>query len=630
MKPSTISTQVSGRSESVVEQAIRAGLKPIGNRPPWQWAEEHVVVDKTSPYPGKWRSANSPFVREIMEVFADNRVRDISVKCSAQSAKTQTIMNCLLWAIAEDPGAAMWVMAAKDEAIEFVQSRLMPMIEECEPVAALLPGNKHLQKTLSVHFETMPLFVTGANSPSKLQSKPIRWLILDEVRNYPPGALDMVLKRTRAFWNARRLLISTPDMENDAVDRAFKDGDQRVWHFPCPSCNTLQRLTFAQMKAEHPVTRTCCRWDEVPGAVNGNVWSIDKLEPQIRYECPHCGHLMADTDENRIHIMNAGKFVRMNPGAPIHRVSFHWNAMLPRWVKWVDVVEEKIRADRALRLGDFQPLKDFINQTLGEAWEDRLKEYDDFGAIETRKANYDPSEPWEDEKTRFIGADVQKDHIRYVCRAIGNDHESSRLIEYGRVTNEAELESKRLSLGVPACNVCIDSAYDSARVYKACLQFKWKAFRGDERKEFAMIVVRPNGKKEHVRRCWALSQADPSIGTKMQNRVRPIKLYLWSNPGVKDILALAIAGIEQKWQIFESVGADYLRELTAEERVEIEDTKGRIHYEWRKRRRDDHWRDCELMIQVASIISGVIRRRKVEMEDPEESDAAEPQEAPSN
>ena len=497
-------------------------------------------------------------------------------------------------------------------------------------MAKLLPKSAHLQKTLSVLFETMPLFVTGANSPSKLQSKPIRWLLLDEVRNYPEGALDMVLKRTRTFWNARRLIISTPDMENDAVDRAFKDGDQREWFFPCMKCGQFQMLVLAQLKAEHPQTRKCVKWEDVPGAKVGNVWKMDVLSPQIRYECVACGHLHADTAENRIHIMSAGKWIRQNPEAPRHRVSFHWNALLPKWVKWSAIVEEKVRADRALRLGDFQPLKDFINQTLGEAWEDRLKEFDDFGAIEDRKADYDPHEVRPDEATRFIGADVQAtgNRIRYVCRAYGKDRESSWLVEEGECSSEAELEAIRIGLGVPAHNVCIDSAYDTPAIYKACLQFKWKAFRGDERKEFVAVTLRPNGEKVNVRRCWAVSPVDPHIGSNMQNRVRPLKLYLWSNPSVKDILALAISGQEQKWTIPRHVSMTYLREMTSEAREPQEDTKGRITYAWVKKRRDNHRWDCECILQTAAIISGSIRRRRIDVETP--GNAAPEQEEPEH
>jgi len=141
-----------------------------------------------------------------MEVAADNRVSDIAIKCSAQSSKTQTFLNLASWCVSEDPGPAMWVMAAKDEAEAFVRDRVAPTFKNCRPVE----GAKIRESKLEFTFATMPFYFVGAGSPSKLQSKPIRLLFLDEVRNYLAGALDTVLKRTRAFWNSRRLIISTP------------------------------------------------------------------------------------------------------------------------------------------------------------------------------------------------------------------------------------------------------------------------------------------------------------------------------------------------------------------------------------------------------------------------------------
>ncbi|MFM7102678.1 MAG: phage terminase large subunit family protein, partial [Verrucomicrobiota bacterium] len=131
--------------------------------------------------PGPWRSDSSPWVREPMEAFADNRVSEIAIQCSAQSSKTQTIMGLACWVVAEDPGPAMWVMAAKDEAKQFVRDRLGPTFTSCQPVAdGLLAA-----ESSEFQFSSMPFYVVGAGSPSKLQSKPIRWLFLDEVRNYP-------------------------------------------------------------------------------------------------------------------------------------------------------------------------------------------------------------------------------------------------------------------------------------------------------------------------------------------------------------------------------------------------------------------------------------------------------------
>ncbi len=80
-----------------------SACKPADRRPPWQWCEEHVRVDETSPLPGRWRSDASPWVRSVMDDFANNAIRDIAVECAALSAKNQTVMDCARSAIAEAP-----------------------------------------------------------------------------------------------------------------------------------------------------------------------------------------------------------------------------------------------------------------------------------------------------------------------------------------------------------------------------------------------------------------------------------------------------------------------------------------------------------------------------------------------
>jgi phage terminase large subunit GpA-like protein len=617
----------------IVCEVFAEVLRPIDRAPTWQWAEKHVRVDKNSPFPGAWRLANSPFVKELMEVFPDNTVKDIAVMCSAQSAKTLTIMILVLWAAENDPGPAMWVQAAKDEADTFVNTRLLPMFEACPPVARKLlsrqGGDKarHKVKLSEIGLTTMSLFVTGSNSPSKLKSKPIRWLFLDEVTEYPPGALDGVSKRVRAFWNSRRVMLSTPKEENDVMHVAFKEGDQREWHFHCPRCGFEQPLALKQLRACRRVggREEACDWKDVPGALDGGkVWAFDTLAEALRYECAFCGHLMADEPKVRQHIATAGRWVRMNPSAPKTKVSFHWNAMLPPIVKWRAVVEEKIIADRAVRLGDIEPLKKFITETLGEPWQDRLREFDDFSVLEDRKRDYplatrnNEDGTWhvhvEEGDTLFLAFDVQEKphyHYRYVCRAFASDGMTSRLVSFGKIGAEEEAEALRAALGVPTINTVIDSAHDSGRVYKACIRFKWKAFRGDDRSDFmAAVEVEEKGVtvKRTVRRVWSLSHADPAIGTSMQGKVRPIKLYLWSNPGVKDILGLAMSGVEQEWTIPAEVPRDYLQQITAEAREEQTDARGRVRYVWVRKRKDNHYFDCECMIMASAIMAKKVGR----------------------
>jgi len=586
-------------------KGFTAAVRPADRRRAWEWCEDHVVVDNTSPMPGRWRSDSSPWVKELMEVFPDNRVSDISVMCSAQSSKTQTLLNCSCWAISEDPGPAMWVMAAKDEAKTFVRDRVKPTFENCRPVGDSLLTAEIFEFT----FASMPFYFTGAGSPSKLMSKPIRWLFLDEVRNYPPGALDTVLKRTRAFWNSRRVLISTPDLKDDAVHRAFLAGDQRIFHFVCPHCSQLQPLKFEQLKAQHPETGKVCKFAEIPGAKNERCqWNFDLLAPAIRYQCNACGHLMADTPAERKHIARNGRFVRLNPNAPRHRVSFHWNALLPPWVSWRSIVEEFINARAAARCGDLAPLKTFVNETLGEPWDDQLGEIDDYDFLELRRSDYDFGDVWPEELVRFLAADKQEsggEHYWYVIRAFGA-RGKSRLVSYGRCNTKDELEQIRRDNHVRASNAIVDSGFKAREVYRFCLATGWKAFKGDDA-EYFLHTNKKTGKA--VRRLWIRNFVDPHFGSNLQGRLKPIPLFRWSNNGAKDMLTEQMMGLAGEWTLPRKVEPLYLKQVSAERREEKVDAKGRVSYFWKQTRRDNHLRDCELMILIAAIVTGVIQAK---------------------
>jgi phage terminase large subunit GpA-like protein len=586
-------------------KGFTAAVRPPDRRKAWEWCEDHVVVDNMSPMPGRWRSDSSPWVKELMEIFPDNRVSDISVMCSAQSSKTQTLLNCSCWAISEDPGPAMWVMAAKDEAKTFVRDRVKPTFENCQPVADALLSAEIFEFT----FNSMPFYFTGAGSPSKLMSKPIRWLFLDEVRNYPPGALDIVLKRTRAFWNSRRVLISTPDAKDDAVHRAFLAGDQRVFHFACPCCHQVQPLKFEQLKAQHPQTKLPCKFSDVPGARNERgQWNFDLLAEHLRYQCVACGHLIADTPAERKSIARNGRFVRMNPNAPRHRVSFHWNALLPPWVSWRSIVEEFINARAAARCGDLAPLKTFVNETLGEPWDDQLGQIDDYDFLELRKSDYDFGDVWPEEIVRFMAADKQEsggEHYWYVIRAFGA-RGKSRLVTYGRCNTKDELEQIRRENNVRASNAMIDSGFKAREVYRFCLATGWKAFKGDDA-EYFLHTNKKTGKA--VRRLWIRNFVDPHFGSNLQGRLKPIPLFRWSNNGAKDLLTEQMMGLVGDWTLPRQVEPLYLKQVTAERREEKVDAKGRISYFWKQIRRDNHLRDCELMILVAAIITKVIQTK---------------------
>ncbi len=583
---------------SPVERAAIAAWKPQDIRLPWEWAEDNYTVPNTSPMPGPWRSSNSPWVRELMELAADKRIRFIAVKCSAQSAKTETLLALMFWTIGEDPGPEMYVMANKEDAQDFVRDRFAPSLKNCQPVNELI-----LRETKSgFTFRTMPLYFVGAGSPGKLQGKPMKRLFLDEVRNYPPGALETVMKRVTAFGQlAQVFIISTPGDKGDAVDQAFLRGDQRTFHFPCPKCGALQQLKLENLKCEHPQTLEACKFSEVPGAKENGQWNFDVLGKVIRLQCVKCGHLMADTPTVRKTICRTGHFIRMNPNAEPCDVSFTWSALLPWWVSWRGIVKEYLLALAAARRGNVEPLRTFITETMGEAWEDQLGVIEDFEFLEARKQDYDFGEVWPEEDTRFMAADRQEaggEHYWYVIRAF-NQFGKSRLIMFGRAVSTLELENIRRAYNVPLVNSMIDSGHKASEVYKFCLSAQWKAFKGDDAEHFFFRSVKLN---KTLRRIWERTFVDPYMGTAMAKK-KSLPLFRFCNNPTKDLLMTYMTGLAGEWSIPKRTPREYLKQITAERREEVQDLHGRLKFVWKRKVRDNHLWDCELMIMVAAVIN---------------------------
>ncbi len=373
-------------------RGFAASLRPSDRRPPWQWCEEHIVVDNTSPMPGRWRSDSSPWVKEMMEVFADNRVSDIATQCSAQSSKTQTVMNLVCWAISEDRGPAMWVMAAKDDVKDLVRDRFSPTVT----------------------------------------------------------------------------------------------------------------LRMEQLK-----------WDTTEVTKPGGTWNFDLMAETIRYECAACGNAIHDTPAERKAIARTGKFIRQNPTAPRHRVSFHWNALLPPWVQWRSVAEEYMAARGAARNGDIHPMKTFVNETLGQPWKDQLGEIEDFDFLLARRGDYDFSDVWSEERVRVQG-------VRGLPLLPGHRLET---VQGGR---------RRV--------LCGEGPSD--------------------RQGGAPPLPEDPGRP----RVW-----HPVAGS-----VRPLPLFRWSNPGMKDLMFEHLTGLVGDWTVPNTIGRDYMKQITAEHRVEERDGRGRI------------------------------------------------------
>ncbi|MBE7502743.1 MAG: phage terminase large subunit family protein, partial [Verrucomicrobiales bacterium] len=382
----------------------------------------------------------------------------------------------------------------------------------------------------------------------------------------------------------------------------------------CPQCGQLQPLKFEQLK-----------WDANDLTKPEGKWRIDALAETIRFECAGCGHRMSDTATTRRHIATRGRFVASNPLASRECVSFTWSALIAPWVSWRSVVTEFLAATEAMRAADITPMFTFITETLGEPWDlDRYLSTDDEYLL-ARREGYDFGDPWPIEAARFLAADRQArggEHYFWVARAYGAGG-ASRLIGYGRCNTTSELEEVRERLGIPRERSMIDSGFKASEVYRFCQATAWRAMKGDAAEWFLLPDPRT---RRPIRQVWRVIMVDPSMGDARRRTRRLLPLIQWSNPSVKDHLAMFTHGVIGQWTIPLKTGADYLRQMTAEVREVKEDAFGRQRTVWVRKLKDNHYLDCELMLHVAAIASGLLRHIPLQTLAPqkEEGPEAEP------
>lgn len=591
-----------------VQRAAAFAWKPADMRPPWQWAEENYTVPVSS-MPGRWKSSNSPWVQQLSENFANNAIRQITVLCAAQAAKTETMLMLLCWIIAEDPSPTMWVTSSDEEALKFCNERLMPALRLCPPVRKQIPDDRSLSKSMEILFPTMMLECVGANSKAKLQSRSRRFLLLDEVRNWPAWALPMVMKRPRTWWNSRIVILTTPEADHDTVHMQFLEGSQNRYHVPCQNlaCGVKSELDFQNLKAEHPVTHQCVKWSEVPGVRDENKrWNLEALNPHLRYVCPACGHMHADHPRTRRQMALLGEWVSHNPLAPPHLVSYTWSAMLPPWVKWRSLVEEFLKAQHALEFGNHEPLKTFITESLGQPWHEKYRHAKSEGYIDARVSDF--SAPFT-EARRFLSVDVQGKggrHFYWSVHAFAQGG-AQRVISFGKAWSIEELRSIAEDHRIASTNVLIDSGKWASEVYGYVMDsgvlpsgdYAYKACKGDKA---AYYLV------DKVRLPFTWSFVDPYLGQRQYKQVRPIRQLLFSKSAMLDRAEAVMRGTGPALELPNDASLlhEYKLQLTAYERIEKEADNGEIKIEWQQKRPEDHWGSCFRQALVGAYATGLM------------------------
>lgn len=585
-------------------EALLASIPNRDSRPIWQVADGRFGMDRTRPAGEKWQLSRTPWWKQPLDDFRDDNVREIVIMAGSQCSKTAGMLMALAWSVKNNPAPILWITGNDDLAKDASQERVAPTLERCPDAAPLLLNNRLDKTTWKIRLKTCTVDIAGAQSSTALEQNPYRFVFGDEVRQWPTGSLQKVEKRQRSFGDAKRCFFSTPMIKGDEFHQRYLAGTKCEWVWPCMKCGAENKLEWKAVKYGSDIREenSIAGGGHAGGDGARNDVARDKTSPHII--CEKCCEHHYDQPAVRRHICEAGRWQRANEHPQAGVVSYHWNALLPPWVRWADLVAEWKQANDHLKRGNPEPIKVFVCESLGEPWEEREVEAD-VAQLQDRRGDYAGADAWDAElvrgdgtRARVIGADVQQDVIYWRCRMFGGDG-ASRGHGWGRVFTFAELDEVAKRLGVNPKYIGVDSGYRTQEVYRACMQYGWKATKGEDREQF-IVDVPGEGR---VRQAWTRSQADPHSGTGQAGRAT-VPLYLFSYPSMQDMLALHLSGRAGNWTYETDAGHEYIAQVCSEEK-RADPKTGKV--EWVRVRRANHLRDTEVIILTIAIASGILR-----------------------
>ena len=440
--------------EVVWNQTARA-FKPPQKLNVSDWADKHrVLSSESSAEPGNWRTSRANYQKEIMDVVLDRDIETIVLMSSSQIGKTEILNNILGYYISQDPCPVLVMQPTLEMARTWSKDRLNPMLKSSKVLKGKVkePRAKDSENTvLHKKFDGGFIAVVGANSASGLASRPVRILLADEIDRFPLSAgaegdpVSLALKRTTTFWNRKIVMASTPTIDGlSRIQTAWNQSDQRHYWVPCPECNEMQVLEWANVK-----------------------WEEDKPET-AKYVCIHCGSLLEE--KHKITMIRNGEW--RAEGETKKTAGFHINELYSPWSTWATMAVNFLEAKRHPEI-----LKTYVNTSLGQCWTDEGEEIESEGLM-ARRENYDESCVPDDVLVITGGADIQDDRIELQVIGWGLESQSYVLdyqIFWGETSQNQVWQdlddylkrrySRDTLPSLPIACVAIDSGYQTSSVY---------------------------------------------------------------------------------------------------------------------------------------------------------------------
>ncbi len=590
--------------------AWQRGWSLPDRRPIGEWAKDNVKLGGGYARQGGFDLATCRHLAEPFAAAQSDRVREITCRAAIQTLKTLFVEVTSLWAIANEPGSIMWTQQDDESSREHTKGRYRGLMRSCEPVARLLPRDRHDRSTNEIYFGDFFLIINGANL-NNLQSKSIRWKFNSECWLWKQGLLTHARRRVSAYARdgiSKIINESQGSTHGDDFDKLWHEGTRETWSVPCAGCGQIHALDFFGRMASDEKTRAGVVWAEDAKRADGT-WRESRVRESVRWRCPACGHEHENSAKTRAAWNAGGAYLVGNVEADGRHRSFTSNALLAEDLG--SLAMEYLSAMEFKKRGLMQPLKDFYMQRLAVAWKD-IEE--DLARVEVvtlsdytlAQVAEKPLEKIPGEAKRFMTIDRQRDHFWAVVRAWADDG-TSRLLWRGKLLTTEQAEDVRTRYGVDEKVCCEDAQYSTDQVYADCVRYGWTALHGSGDDSFTHLI---NGQK--VARYYSALKFSQVPGGMA-------RYMFWASDPVKDVLA----GIRRAggWSLPADIGDEYLRQIGIPQRQadgSMKQTGGEVKREriskatgkseWRFQKvGPNHFLDCEAMQVSLALALGILK-----------------------
>lgn len=390
-----------------IADLIRRTWCPAWQPPPRlaisEWAGRYRYLSaESSAEPGLWSNARAPHLIKPMDALSPySDTERVVLKTSSQIGKSECILNFIGYIADLDPGPILAIQPNVTPMGEaFSKDRVKPMFRDSPTLAAKIGGAKGRTINQTITHLTFPsghLTIAGANSPAGLASRPIRYLVCDELDRWEMtkegDPLLLARKRLQTFRArraAKELIVSSPTYGDIGICAEYDRCTQAwQWHLTCQHCGVGQ---FP--KLEH-------------FAHTGDPQSL-------RYVCASCGAEHPVTDEDTLKA--SGQWVCVRDGPP-ESVGFWINQWASPFARWGDTLAEWLEAgtDPARRQA-------VVNTVFAEPWEGEGEKIEPHH-LASRAEDWGEHVP-DGVQAITIGVDVQGDRLELEIIGWGARYES--------------------------------------------------------------------------------------------------------------------------------------------------------------------------------------------------------------